>query len=99
MIVGCACFEITMRMEGGNVPKESLNLSVESASIERGRRYSQLHSTSISKLVDDFLSSLPVETDVGEGEISPNIQALIGIGKAEIDEEDYHRYLLEKYGR
>lgn len=81
------------------MPKESLNLSVESASIERGRRYSQLHSTSISKLVDDFLSGLPVDTDAGEDELSPGIRALIGIGRAEIDEEDYHRYLLEKYGR
>lgn len=34
--------------------KQSLNLSVERESLERGQRYGQQHGVSVSSLVDDF---------------------------------------------
>jgi hypothetical protein len=80
------------------VPKQSLNLSVERESLERGQRYTQLHGVSISKLVDDFLAHLPLEDEPGDS-LTPDVRSLIGIGAGESDRESYRKHLLEKYGR
>ena len=83
------------------MPKESLNLSIDTASIERARRYSQRHDTSISQLVSDFFAKLPSDEEEEEWQrgLSPRIRRLLGAGRGEADEKDYHEYLMEKYGR
>ena len=79
------------------MPKESLNLSVDRASVERARRYAELHGTSISRLVDEFLGSLPLEPPRRE-QLPPIVRRLLGAAKgADVGVEDYHRYLEEKY--
>ncbi len=80
------------------MPKQSLNLSVERDSLERGQRYSQRHGVSISKLVDDFLAHLPLEEESHDS-ITPDVRSLIGIGAGDADRESYRKHLLEKYGR
>jgi hypothetical protein len=89
-----------MRMET-EVPKESLNLSIDSVSIERARRYSQRHDTSISQLVNDFFATLPsdAEEEEWQRDLSPTIRRLLAVGRGEADEEDYREYLMEKYGQ
>ena len=83
------------------MPKESLNLSVERASVERARRYAELHSTSISRLVDEFLASLPLETGRRRRqEYPPVVRRLIGVAAGgDLGVEDYHEYLEQKYLR
>jgi hypothetical protein len=78
------------------MPKESLNLSVDRASVERARRYAELHGTSISRLVDEFLGSLPLEAPRRE-QLPPIVRRLLGAAKGDVSIEDYHRYLEEKY--
>lgn len=73
------------------------NLSLDPEAVERGERYSALHSTSISQLVSDFLSRLPL--DDAEPELTPAVRRLLGAAAGEGDREDYRRHLLEKYGR
>ncbi|HEX8209393.1 MAG TPA: DUF6364 family protein [Longimicrobium sp.] len=73
------------------------NLSLDPAAVERGERYSERHSTSLSKVVSDFLLRLPL--DEAPSELSPIVRRLRGIAKGDVDEDDYHRHLLEKYGR
>lgn len=80
------------------MPKHSLNLSVERASLERGQRYSQRHGVSISRLVDDFLAHLPLEGEPA-GSLPPDVRSLIGIGAGETDRESYREHLQKKYGR
>lgn len=80
------------------MPRESLNLSVERASVERARRYAELHSTSISRLVDEFLASLPVSEAAPE-HLSPVVRRLYGVARGDAGVEDYHEYLLQKYGQ
>lgn len=80
------------------MPKQSLNLTVDPASIERGQRYSQRHGVSISKLVDDFLANLPLDEERLES-LTPDVRSLIGIGAGEADRESYRKHLLAKYGR
>lgn len=73
------------------------NLSLDPKAVERGERYSELHSTSLSQLVSDFLLRLPV--DKGEPELTPTVRRLLGAAKGGPDEDDYHEYLFQKYGQ
>lgn len=81
------------------MPKERLNLSVDRAAIERGRRYSRLHRTSISQLVNEFLSSLPVDEGSQGEKLTSTVRELLGIAVGGPDLEEYRRHVLEKYGR
>lgn len=78
--------------------KQRLNITVDPAVIERARRYTQRHNTSISRLVTEFLSQLPVEHD-SEETLTPTVRRLLGVAKGGGDREDYQRHLVEKYGR
>ena len=78
--------------------KQRLNITVDPAVIERARRYTQRHNTSISRLVTEFLSQLPVEQD-SEQTLTPTVRRLLGVAKGGGDREDYRRHLVEKYGR
>ncbi len=75
--------------------KRKLTLSVEEEVIRKARRFSQKHRTSISSLVSDFLSSL----SDSEGPDTPTVNRLRGVLSPGVRIEDYHEYLIEKYGR
>jgi uncharacterized protein DUF6364 len=92
----------SMRITGREaVAKESLNLSVERASVERARRYAELHATSISRLVDEFLASLPLDTERRRREdFPPVVRRLLGVAAgSDVGVDDYHEYLEQKYLR
>ena len=72
-------------------------LSLDPKAVERGERYCELHSTSLSQIVSDFLSRLPVDGD--EPDLTPTVRRLLGAAKGDTDENDYHDYLLQKYGQ
>ena len=73
------------------------SLSLDAKAVERGERYARLHSTSLSRLVSDFLSRLPL--DDGEPDRAPAGRRLLGVAKGGPDEIDYHEYLFQKYSR
>lgn len=73
------------------------NLSLDPDAVERGERYSELHSTSLSQLVSDFLSRLPLDEE--KQRLTPTVRRLLGVASGEVDEDDYKDYLAEKYGR
>ena len=77
------------------MPRKKLTLSVDEAVIRRARRFSKRHGTSISQLVSDFLATL----GEGSAEDTPIVSRLRGILPADAREEEYGRYLEEKYGR
>ena len=78
--------------------KQSKNLSLDPEAVRRGERFSELHQTNISQLVNNFLSSLPLEAEEQEKTFSPAVRRLLGVGSGRTDVEDYHRHLVEKYG-
>jgi hypothetical protein len=75
-----------------------LTLSVDEALVEKARAYSRRRGTSISQMVSRFLAALPEDGD-GTEEYTPTVRRLIGVLPADVDPEDYHRHLEEKYGR
>ncbi len=79
--------------------KERINLSIDRAAVDRGRLYSKMRRTSISRLVSDFLASLPIEEAIDRKPLTPAVGRLLGLASGGLDEEDYHRHLVEKYGR
>lgn len=84
-------------MRGTTMPRVTKNLSLDPHAVERGERYSEIHSTSLSQLVSDFLSRLPLDED--EPELTPTVRRLLGVASGKTDIADYHEYLVEKYGR
>ena len=81
-------------MYRGAMPKKRLTLSVEEAVIERAKRFSRRHKTSISRLVTDFLGSL----EDASGDATPVVDRLTGVIPSTASREDYRRHLDEKYG-
>ncbi len=81
--------------------RRARNLYLDPDAIEHGEKYSRIHKTNLSQLVSDFLRSLPIEADV---EYTPAVKRLIGAAsskkrtKRPIDVDDYHEYLMKKYG-
>lgn len=94
--------------------KATLSVEIDSSLIERVHRYSREHGKGVSETVSELIENLPVERtprNVGpaasgqadeegwEAELTPGVRALLGVAAGPADEEDYHRYLLEKYGQ
>lgn len=77
--------------------KVTKNLSLDPRAVERGERYSEQHSTSLSQLVSDLLMRLPLSDE--KRELPPTVRRLLGAAAGSTDEEDYRGYLTEKYGR
>lgn len=78
--------------------KRRLNITVDPEVIERARRYTERHNTSISRLVTEFLARLPAQ-DAPEEALTPTVRRLLGVARGGADREEYRRHLVEKYGR
>lgn len=87
--------EKLLRMEA-TMPKDRVNLTVDSDALQRGRRYADRRGTSVSRLVTDFLRTLPGDDDGAD--LPPAVRRLLGAARGDGDRNDYRRYLEEKYG-
>lgn len=74
--------------------RKKLTLSVDERVIERARRYSARHNTSISQLVTDYLSRLDTPS---QANLAPWVQRLRGILPSDTSVADYRRHLEEKH--
>jgi hypothetical protein len=79
--------------------KQSKNLSLDPEAVARGERYSEIHETNVSQLVNRFLSSLPVDEGGIESTLSPAVRRLAGIASSENAMKHYRQHVVEKYGR
>ncbi len=73
---------------------KKLTLTIDEDVIEKARDYSAEHSTSISRLVSQFLARLPT----GKTRYSPAVERLIGLLPPEVLVSEHHEHLGEKYG-
>ncbi|MFA7243218.1 MAG: DUF6364 family protein [Sulfuricellaceae bacterium] len=70
-----------------------LTLSVDEKDIDKARRYSKKHNVSISRMVGQYMASLPDENE----NYSPTVRRLMGILPVEAGEEEYQHHLEGKY--
>lgn len=82
--------------EGSRKPR---NLSLDSEAVARGERYSRLHDTNLSRLVDNFLRALPLPADPRAELRSPVVKRLLGVARGgNTDRAAYREHLHRKYG-
>jgi antitoxin component of RelBE/YafQ-DinJ toxin-antitoxin module len=75
-----------------------LTLRLDDQLITKAKRYSDRSGKSVSQLVADFFSAIDAEEDIPGTQISPRVRSLRGAFKGSTaTEEDYRRYLEEKY--
>ena len=78
-------------------PKRPKNLLLDPDAVARGERYSRRHGTNLSRLVGDFLRSLPLGAD--EGALTPAVRRLWGIAAGtDTDRQQFRQHLSRKYG-
>ncbi len=74
-----------------------LTLRMDKDIVEQAKEFSRQTGKSLSKIVSDYLSAL-VQKEQEEEELTPLVKSLYGIAEgADVDIEDYHKYLEEKY--
>jgi len=61
------------------MPKKRLNITVDAAVVERARRYTRRHNTSISGLVSEFLAHLPDAGGEEAEDLSPVLREIVGV--------------------
>ncbi|MCG3212569.1 MAG: hypothetical protein FOGNACKC_06239 [Anaerolineae bacterium] len=76
--------------------KTKLTLRIEQPVIESAKAYARQHNTTLSKLVSEFLNSLPVDEDAP---LLPILRELTGVLPADVSLAEHHDFLAEKYGR
>ena len=74
--------------------KKKLTLSVDENVIERARRYSTRHNTSISQLVTSYLRQLDAPS---EPELAPWVRRLRGILPGDTSVQDHRQHLEDKH--
>jgi hypothetical protein len=76
-----------------------LTLRLKKKVIDQAKKYANDHETSLSKLIENYLSAITNESKSMEN-ISPLVQSLSGIIQMtgnEDTQEKYHEHLNEKY--
>lgn len=74
-----------------------LTLTLDEAVLERAQRFAERTGKSLSKLVTEYLAVVSRD-DLPALPASPLVRSLVGaFGREPVDEEEYHRYLEEKY--
>jgi hypothetical protein len=76
-----------------------LTLRLKKNVIDRAKRYANDHETSLSKLIENYLSAITMESKAVM-KISPLVQSLSGVIQLSKDEDakvKYHEHLNEKY--
>lgn len=78
---------------------KKLTLSLNGAVIDKAKIYAKSNETSLSKLIEAYLSTL-TERNKKEIEITPLVESLSGVITLEKDfdeKKEYANYLIEKY--
>jgi hypothetical protein len=72
-----------------------LTLSIDAATVKKAKRYVAAHGTSLSRLLTQYLASLPDDT---RQTLPPRVGRLAGVLPPQTDIEEYKEHLHGKYG-
>jgi hypothetical protein len=76
-----------------------LTLKLKKKVIEQAKQYASDHDTSLSRLIENYLSAITTETN-SENDISTLVKSLSGIIELPVDADhkgEYNHHLIEKY--
>ena len=76
-----------------------LTLKLEKRVIDQAKRYASEHDISLSKLIENYLAALTVESEEKD-EISPLVKSLSGVVQLPLDSNEkelFHKHLNDKY--
>ena len=76
-----------------------LTLRLKKKVIDQAKKYANDHETSLSKLIENYLSAITDDTKTNEG-ISPLVKSLSGVIHLPANEDHkvkYHEHINEKY--
>lgn len=71
-----------------------LTLSIDAATVEKAKRYVAAHGTSLSRLLTQYLASLPDESVQA---LSPRVSRLAGVLPPQADADEYEAHIQGKY--
>lgn len=74
--------------------KTKLTVRVEPDLLKKIKHYASKHNTTITELLNTWLTNIPDETSLGD---APIVKRLAGSVSQTISLEDYHNHLEEKY--
>jgi len=72
-----------------------LTLSIDADTVKKAKRYVAAHGTSLSRLLTQYLASLPDET---RQTLPPRVSRLVGVLPSQTDIEEYKAHLHSKHG-
>lgn len=72
-----------------------LTLSIDAATVKKAKRYVAAHGTSLSRLLTQYLDSLP---DNAQPPLPPRVKRLAGVLPPQAAIEEYKSHLHDKYG-
>ncbi|MGK2953777.1 MAG: DUF6364 family protein [Thiobacillus sp.] len=73
-----------------------LTLSIDAGTVKKAKRYVAAHGTSLSRLLTQYLASLP--DDTRQKTLPPRVGRLAGILPPQTDIEEYKSHLHSKHG-
>lgn len=73
-----------------------LTLKLKKKVIDQSKKYASDHNTSLSKLIENYLSAITKETS-SEEEISPLIKSLSGVIELSLSKDINHKELYQKH--
>ena len=75
-----------------------LTLRLDDRIIRKAKKIAQKNGKSLSKMVEDYFTSLKIEGSKGEEQLTPRVRSLKGLLRdSEINEREYFDYLEKKY--
>jgi len=82
-------------MPGFAMSTSKLTLSIDADTIKKAKRYVAAHGTSLSRLLAQYLASLPDDTRPA---LPPRVARLAGVLPPQTDVEEYKEHLRNKHG-
>lgn len=76
------------------MPTNKLTLSIDADTVKKAKRYVAAHGTSLSRLLTQYLASLP---DDARQPLPPRVSRLAGLLPLQADVEEYKVHLRGKY--
>jgi hypothetical protein len=91
----------------GAMAKQTLSIELDTALVERVRRYSEARGTDVAGTIGELIERLPekpaapsgdVDEEAWVRELPPLTRSLLGAAAGDAGEQEYNEYLWRKYG-